>query len=226
VWHWSHYRKADCDHWWENETPWHRDWKNRFPVDWQEVIHYADNGEKHIADVKTPNGSILEFQHSRISPDERRSREAFYKNLIWVVDGQRLERARTKFYAAIRQGKILTGQQQLTLTFPLSRHPMIREWAQRGAAVFFDFGDAHNLEDLFVFGAPVLWHLDPRTPNDQAILTPVLQIAFVESIHKGRPCRAISAPAVVRLPDLPRPRITGFGREMARRKMARARFRL
>ena len=67
LWHWAHYSKRDCDVWWENETEWHRNWKGKFPVEWQEVIHYADDGEKHIADVKTGHGCILEFQHSFIT---------------------------------------------------------------------------------------------------------------------------------------------------------------
>jgi len=69
-----------------------RDWKNRFPKEWQEVIHHDLSGEKHIADVKTPDGLIIEFQHSAINPEELASRESFYKNMIWVVDGQRLSR--------------------------------------------------------------------------------------------------------------------------------------
>ena len=56
IWHWAHKTKRTCDRWWENETQWHRDWKNCFPDEWQEVIHFSDDGEKHIADVKTPSG--------------------------------------------------------------------------------------------------------------------------------------------------------------------------
>ena len=40
IWHWAHKGKRNCDHWWENETQWHRDWKDNFPKEWQEVIHY------------------------------------------------------------------------------------------------------------------------------------------------------------------------------------------
>lgn len=74
--HWAHERKSDCDPWWENEGEWHRAWKDRFPDDWQEVPQYAENGEKHIADVKTADGYVLEFQHSPIKPEERRARES------------------------------------------------------------------------------------------------------------------------------------------------------
>lgn len=64
VWHWAHRSIRSCDPWWENETPWHRAWKNQFPADWQEKVHRTDNGEKHVADVKTKSGVVLEFQHS------------------------------------------------------------------------------------------------------------------------------------------------------------------
>ena len=56
------------------------DWKKCFPEEWQEVVHFAEDGEKHIADVKTPSGLVIEFQHSAIKPEEQLSREGFYKN--------------------------------------------------------------------------------------------------------------------------------------------------
>ena len=74
VWHWAHKSKKNCDHWWENETQWHRNWKDKFAEEWQEIVQISENGEKHIADVKTPAGFVIEFQHSPISPCERISR--------------------------------------------------------------------------------------------------------------------------------------------------------
>ncbi len=85
--HWAHYRPKDCDPWWENETPWHRDWKNLFPMECREVSHIAHDGEIHRADVKTPTGIVIELQHSSMTDAERISREEFYGNLVWVVDG-------------------------------------------------------------------------------------------------------------------------------------------
>ena len=75
VWHWAHKGRRTCDLWWENETEWHRTWKGRFPENWQEVVHKDDAGEKHIADVKTDQGWVIEFQHSHIKPEERHSRD-------------------------------------------------------------------------------------------------------------------------------------------------------
>lgn len=85
--HWAHYRMKDCDPWWENETPWHRDWKNKFPIECREVTHTAEDGEIHRADVKTSTGIVIEIQHSSMTDKERNSREEFYKNMVWVVDG-------------------------------------------------------------------------------------------------------------------------------------------
>jgi len=54
--HWAHKGTRNCDIWWENETEWHRQWKNQFPKEWQEIVHFDEKGEKHIADVKTKKG--------------------------------------------------------------------------------------------------------------------------------------------------------------------------
>ncbi|CAD6878938.1 hypothetical protein [Methylomonas albis] len=89
TWHWAHLRPLECDPWWENETQWHRDWKSLFPTEWQEVVHIdQETGEKHVADVKTERGLVIEFQHSNMPTEELRARESFYKNMIWVVDGR------------------------------------------------------------------------------------------------------------------------------------------
>ena len=59
--HWAHKGRRLCDPWWENETEWHRAWKDQFPADWQEVVCYAEDGERHIADVKTHAGWVIEL---------------------------------------------------------------------------------------------------------------------------------------------------------------------
>ena len=92
IYHWAHLGHRICDPWWENETDWHRNWKNQFPTNWQEIVHHAQDGERHIADVKTSANWVIEFQHSPIKSEEKRSREHFYKHLIWVVNGVRRER--------------------------------------------------------------------------------------------------------------------------------------
>lgn len=88
VWHWAHSPQRHCDPWWENETEWHRSWKNLFPISMQEVVHRDEStGERHIADIKTTEGIVIELQNSPISLDELKSREKFYQRLVWVVNG-------------------------------------------------------------------------------------------------------------------------------------------
>lgn len=89
--HWKHINKKMCDTWWENETEWHRSWKNNFPKEWQEyIMHDNITGEKHIADIYTlsrDNKIVIEIQNSKISESEIKTREQFYKNIIWLVNG-------------------------------------------------------------------------------------------------------------------------------------------
>jgi len=93
IWHWAHMGKKHCDSWWEPETKWHREWKDKYPIEWQEVIHFDEiSGEKHISDVKTATGLIIEFQNSPISSEELKQREAFYKSIVWIINGEKFKR--------------------------------------------------------------------------------------------------------------------------------------
>lgn len=105
--HWAHKASKECDSWHDKETEWHLMWKNYFPESWQEIIKYDQTtGEKHIADVCTEKGFTLEFQHSAIKPEERQSRENFYKNMNWVVDGTRLKTDFKRFEKIIDNANI------------------------------------------------------------------------------------------------------------------------
>jgi competence protein CoiA len=56
-------------------------------TDWQEIVHYDEkSGERHIADIKTESGVIIEFQNSPMTNIERSTREEFYHPLVWVVN--------------------------------------------------------------------------------------------------------------------------------------------
>lgn len=92
VHHWAHLSGVDCDLWSEPETPWHRNWKNRFPEEWREVFIKNGSGEWHRADVAIPGGPVIEFQHSNLNSEEIRKREEFYtkhaNGIIWIVDGE------------------------------------------------------------------------------------------------------------------------------------------
>jgi len=92
VWHWAHFPNRHCDPWWENETVWHRKWKGYFPEKNQEIVRFdSATGEKHIADVKTDDELVIEFQNSPMDPVELQSREQFYGDMIWLINGQKFE---------------------------------------------------------------------------------------------------------------------------------------
>lgn len=138
VWHWAHKGFPPCDPWWEAETKWHRNWKSCFPTEWQEVSHVDPvTSEKHIADVKTPFGLVIEFQHSPIKPEECASREAFYKKMIWVVDGNRAQTDRYYFEAGLKQLEKDRLKFKIRWEGP-SR--LLQNWSESRAKVFIDFG--------------------------------------------------------------------------------------
>ncbi len=168
--HWAHKVKRNCDHWWENETPWHRIWKNHFPKDWQEVIHQDESGEKHIADVKTDEGWAIEFQHSPIKPDERRTRNSFYKKIVWVVDGSRRERDKPKLDKIFSErGSIRTDNFCFSYTeFPEDSR-ILREWMNSEVPVFFDFNESS------------LWFLLPTVLNGNVYLLQVENDFFIDA---------------------------------------------
>lgn len=85
-WHWAHRRRQGCDPWWENEGPWHLGWKQHFPTDWHEIVKFDEQGEKHIADIRRPDGLTIELQHSAMPIAELESRERFYDRMVWIVD--------------------------------------------------------------------------------------------------------------------------------------------
>ena len=171
VWHWAHKGRRMCDPWWENETEWHRAWKDLFPADWQEVIHHAEDGERHIADVKTGDGWVVEFQHSLIKPDERRSREAFYEGLIWVVDGARRGRDLAQFARAWASGhESIPGLNKRRIPSPFGA--LLRDWTGSRAHVFFDFSDGREL-----------WWLFPASDNNRAYIQPISRAQFVRSLQ-------------------------------------------
>ncbi|WP_374275850.1 competence protein CoiA [Brevundimonas sp.] len=141
VWHWSHKANPPCDPWWENETEWHRQWKNRFPLDWQEMVLFdQETGEKHVADVRTPHGLVIEFQHSAIKPEEIAAREAFYKNMNWIVDGTRGE-LDPAYFDMGTWGPIEIEYDPLAYGIHwMGRSRLFHNWGSVGAMVYLDFG--------------------------------------------------------------------------------------
>lgn len=173
--HWAHKSPCECDHWWENETEWHRSWKNNFPTECQEIRHRANDGEWHIADVKTKQDHILEFQHSFLNPEERQARNNFYGlNLIWVVDGLKRKNDLARLNSILKTAKLITqGINLIQLPSLLDDCSILKEWSECSGPVFFDFG----------MEAP-LWCLLPKTSKGQYYIGPFARKNFIE-LHNG-----------------------------------------
>jgi len=180
VWHWAHKGRKHCDQWWENETDWHRDWKNQFPVDWQEQVHFdGANGEKHIADVKTPHGLVIEIQHSIIDPTEVQCREEFYKNMIWIVDGNRGELDSSYFNMGLG-GPIQNDPLAYAIQW-FGRGRLLHNWSQVSKDVYLDFGE------------DVIWRLilfDTKTKK--GAVGPIKKSTFIEDLISGAPIRLLA----------------------------------
>lgn len=174
IWHWAHKGQRHCDHWWENETQWHRDWKNNFPSDWQEIAARDKSGELHIADVKTPKGLVVEFQHSYIQPKEARIRTDFHQPMFWIVDGTRRKTDRKQFEAAVSDGIKHPTKDGLVQQLWVFDSRLLKEWVHVGVIVAFDFGHEtvwllRRIKDDWVYGfeypkSKLVEHIAQSTP--------------------------------------------------------------
>ncbi|WP_284383689.1 competence protein CoiA [Litoribrevibacter albus] len=143
-WHWAHMRHNKCDTWWENETQWHRDWKSHWPDVNQEVVHFDSKGEKHIADVKNNNSIVIEFQNSPISETELVSREEFYNDMIWVVNGE-------KFVHNMRYGAKLPDPNHPLCNNIAVNEDFSKNFGYRKSFTFFhisDYAGPHQLVEI------------------------------------------------------------------------------
>jgi len=87
VWHWAHINDQNCDDWHEPETAWHKNWKLVFGKENCEVV-ISKNNKRHIADIETNEGVIIELQNSPIKYQVIETREEFYgERMIWIING-------------------------------------------------------------------------------------------------------------------------------------------
>ncbi|TIQ28394.1 MAG: competence protein [Mesorhizobium sp.] len=187
--HWAHRGNRSCDPWWEPETLWHRDWKYRFPPEWQEVVRHDEKGEKHIADVMTENGLVIEFQHSHLPLQEKVAREGFYQSMVWVVDCTRLKGDHPRFLDGRRRFRPTHLNGVFTIADPKGCFPLA--WLTCSMPVFFDFGVS---ADTSTAKAEVLWCLLPGRVEGYAVVVAVSSVTFVNAARKWAwiiPVRAV-----------------------------------
>lgn len=182
--HWSHKGNRNCDPWWENETIWHRSWKNNFLAEWQEVTLIDEGtGEKHIADVRTDQGIVIEFQHSHLHPEERISREHFHKNMVWVVDGTRLKND----YKRLLRGKAdyfrKTNNKGIYFV-SLLEECFPSNWLKSSVPILFDFRGTEIIEDIHDIRNS-LFCLYPKQVGRESILITMSHDFFIKNIING-----------------------------------------
>lgn len=225
VWHWAHRGVRLCDPWWEPETEWHRAWKNEFPAGWQEFVQFAQNGEKHIADVKTESGMVIEFQHSFLKAEERLAREAFYRKMVWVVDGRRRKRDAAQLLKCI--GPCVWAQPPFILHVTNSEESaLLRDWSSSPVPVYFDLGT--SAED----GTPVFWRRDPISRSGRLYLTPVSRDSFLKVHREGLDAENIFSEGVAQIAETLRRAVlrsqplrpSGVQQYFARKRSFRRRF--
>jgi competence protein CoiA len=184
VHHWAHQGIWDCDSWAEKETEWHRAWKNKFPAEWQEFIqHDGQSGERHIADVRTPHGLVIEFQNSHLDPLERAARERFYRNMVWFVNGARLQRDYPRFDKGKDNLRRTAAQGYFLLAFPDECFPAM--WLDSSVPVIFDFRGVDESQPPDVY-RDTLWCLLPGRAEGSAVVVGMSREQFV-NVAPSRP---------------------------------------
>lgn len=181
--HWAHRSKEACNTWREPETEWHRKWKNYFPDAWQEVFLPDERtGEKHVADVRTRHGLVIEFQHSHIHPIERKAREGFHQNMIWVVDCARLKRDYPRF---LRGKGLINPIRGGLFRVDCAEDCFSSEWLESTVPVIFDFlgmEDQNTADKL----KQNLYCLFPERIGPSRVLAILSRRDFVNSAISGK----------------------------------------
>lgn len=193
--HWAHRGRRVCDAWWEPETEWHRAWKNRFDLSWQEVIGYDEvSGEKHIADIRTPQGLVIEFQYSYLRAEERAAREAFHGNMVWVVNGTRVPRDRNRFDR--RGNSMARGERPGEFTVYHPDECFSENWLGSSVPVFFDFLGMGVVDDEdYGYNRHTMWCLLPsRGKHGYRVALAMPREEFLAA--------ALSRPTIVDLPSV------------------------
>ena len=174
--HWAHKSKQNCDIWWENETIWHREWKNCFDTEWQEVVHNDEiTGQRHIADVTTPHGWTIELQHSPMDDEERKSRNNFYKKIAWVIDGTRRKTDIDQLNRLLTNGVQLRTKLTTIAVNPDNKNRLLSEWHNKDSLVFFDFRQIDRAKQR------IIWFALPKLKPEDASIPAFANYLFLQA---------------------------------------------
>jgi hypothetical protein len=102
----------------------------------------------------------------------------------------------------------------------------LRKWADSRVWVFFDFGESDEGCEVYRFGSPVLWALQPGRQKGVAVLKPVFRQKFIDAMLKGEHPKGIIFPKAferalqISVPLRP-PRLPRFEAYLERKRRAR-----
>jgi competence CoiA-like predicted nuclease len=184
--HWAHISKQNCDIWWENETIWHREWKDCFDAEWQEVIHKDKiTGEIHIADVTTPHDWIIEIQHSPMDDEERKARNSFYKKITkkiaWVIDGTKRKTDIRQFNHLLTNGVSLKTKYPTYGINPDNKNRLLTEWHNNDSLVFFDFKQSIDFKKSNQNRQRIIWFVLPKLKPEDAYVPAFTNYLFLKA---------------------------------------------
>ena len=156
---------------------------------------------------------MIEFQHSHLKPLERTARERFYGNMVWVVDGTRLQRDYPRFNGGKGDLRPTYIEGYFLLAFPDECFPAM--WLDSSVPVIFDFRgvDQNQPPDAF---RDALWCLLPERVEGSAVVVGMSREEFVkvaqsrpqllavqEILELFRELRAANAPEARRFAGMP-----------------------
>ncbi len=141
--HWAHKTNEDCWYSKKEMTEWHRRWQAQFDEKCREVpVVNMELNKKHVADVKTEDGLVIEFQHSPISAEERNEREAHYtknNHMIWVVDGNCRKYRFSRLLKNLHNFNQIRGFEIPTFEIANTQDVFPRDWMGGLVPIVFDY---------------------------------------------------------------------------------------
>jgi polyhydroxyalkanoate synthesis regulator phasin len=179
VHHWKHVAEFNCDPWKEHESEWHRSWKNEFPKDWQEAL-IIKGEEKHLADIQTTNGLVLELQNSSISNSTIIEREEFYKDIYWLLNGAKFKE-RLKYFEKVQE-KLLEFEQSHIKYYPYYSNEDSSEVKNIKAKIDDFNSDYTNLNFEFEKLKSQIKQLNDHIENIEDTTTKYLELAYPLSL--------------------------------------------
>lgn len=140
--HWR-LQEGNYDGWAFPDGVWNLEWKLKFPKTLVE-ISVQGNTEKHVADVRTNTGLVLNFQARSLDEKQLKQREVFFGQMLWIfkADGWDLELMQNPTRYKTTEGrdkKLPTSDAYGWIKFK-SRHSKSVYKACK-MPVFLDFGD-------------------------------------------------------------------------------------